>query len=655
MDQTQPSSQQNERFSKLSVEELQALIDRLTFIQRIGSEFASTLQLNVLMDKVLEEVIHVLQAEAGSIWLVDPQRQEIACYIAKGATKDKVQNLRLKQGQGIVGSVALNKEAKLVSDVQNDPNFSGAVDKASGFVTRSMICAPILAKGESLGSIQVINKLDPNALFQENDLELLSILATNAGVAIKNAQLYAAEKKAKELSAILEISKEITSTLDIQQVLFTIVNLASRVIEYDRCAIALEHQGKFELSAVSGEEELIPSNYPALTDVLTWAGSTGREVWIADKAKFLQGEDIPDEFRTYFDKEEMHALWLVPLKDEEGTLGALIIEGKTPNFIANGKFQMLTILVNQTTVAIRNAQLYSSVPMGNVLEKLRGKKGALGGASRLKWLVRLAAAAVVIGLMMIPLPYRVAGDASVHPALRSAAFSQISGTILSIPSNIREGSTVKTGDLLATIDDTEYSLRKINLTAQLRMLERSLPQLQSSLNIASYKQNQLKLEQVRADLAYVDFQLANCEIRATGNGTILTPDIEEQAGSTLSPGAPFCEIADLENIRVDIDVPEEDLGSVAIGSTIQLKVKAYPLYTFEGVVIAIAQEPHEMADRQAYAVRAEIQNLAKSETTGDFSLKPGMTGRAKIQASNRMLGLRLFGGLIRAVQMKLWI
>ena len=88
----------NKQYEKLSVDELKALIDRLTFIQRIGSEFASTLQLGELLDKVLEEIIQVLQAEAGSIWLTDNVRKEIMCYIAKGPTKDKVQNLRLKEG-----------------------------------------------------------------------------------------------------------------------------------------------------------------------------------------------------------------------------------------------------------------------------------------------------------------------------------------------------------------------------------------------------------------------------------------------------------------------------------------------------------------------------------------------------------------------------
>ena len=92
----------------------------------------------------------------------------------------------------------------------------------------------------------------------------------------------------------------------------------------------------------------------------------------------------------------------------------------------------------------------------------------------------------------------------------------------------------------------EYNLKKINLTAQLRMFERSLPRLQSGQAIADLKQNELKLEQTHADLNLVNFQLENCKIKSPVTGTVLTPDIEEKVGSLLIPGAPFCEISDLK-------------------------------------------------------------------------------------------------------------
>ena len=655
MAQTNNTSANQKRYEELSVDELKALINRLTFIQRIGAEFASTLPLNELLDKVIEEIIQVLQAEVGSIWLSDSVRKEIVCYIATGPTKGKIQNFRLKEGQGIVGSVALTKTPKLISDVRKDPNFTQDVDKTSGFVTRSMVCAPILAKGESLGSIEVINKVDSNALFHEDDLELLSIISTSAGVAIKNAQLYASERKAKELSAILEISKEITSTLDLQQVLFTVVNLTSHVIEFDRCAIALENKGVFELSAVSGTEELDKSLYPNLSSILTWSGNTGREVWINDRDTFLKGKDTPDEFQEYFKIEEMQAVLLIPLKDEEGILGVFCLEGKVPYFIPDTKFQMLQILVNQTTVAIRNAQLYSNVPMGNILDKLRKKKKVLTKKSKLKSSIRLGIGFAFILLLLIPFPYFVAGNATVNPVIRTIIYSRTSGTVQSVPLNIREGKLVKTNEILALIDDTEYRLQKINLTAQLHMLKRSLPRLQSSMAIADFKQNQLKLEQVRADLELVDFQLANCKILSTVSGIILTPDIEEKVGSFLSPGTPFSEISDLQKVRVDINVTEDKLGSITIGKKVKLKVKAYPLHTYEGEVTAIAQEPIKVDDKTIYLVRAVIPNDVKSENKLEFTLKPGMTGRAKILAPDRSLGYRLFGGIIRAIRLKLWI
>ncbi len=624
-------------------------------IQKIGSQFSSTLNLPTLLDSVLKEIIKILEAEAGSIWLNDPVRKEIACYIAAGPTKDKVQNLRLKEGQGIVGTVAKEKKAKIVSDVSRDPNFSGAVDKSSGFVTRSMICSPIIAKGESLGSIQVINKVNPNALFQNDDLELLNVLSTTAGISIKNAQLYAIEKKAKELSAILDISKEITSTLDLQQVLFTIVNLASKVIQYDRCAIALEHKGVFELNAVSGVEELDAEKYPLLSGILSWSGNTGREVWIRESESFLKGNEVPDEFRQYFESEEMKAVWLVPLKDEEGVLGVLCVEGKAPHFIADAKFQMLRILVNQTTVAIRNAQLYSSVPMGNVFNKVLAGKGSVIRGSKRKWMFRLAAAVIVLALLSIPAPYRVGGSASVHPVKTATIYSKVSGTVKSIPENVKEGIKIKTGDLIAVIDDTKYRLQKINLSAQQKQLEKSLPRLQSGQNIAEFKQSKLKLEQVKADIDLLDYQLNHCEIRSTLDGIISTSDFSTKEGSLLSPGSPFCEISDIKKVIVDISIPEEELSRIKSGSEVGMKVKSYPLLTFNGLIISVSQDAEMISGKAFYKVRAEFENPRRSGSEYEYMLKSGMTGRAKIEAASRPYGSRIFGGLIDYIYFKFWL
>ena len=214
---------------------------------------------------------------------------------------------------------------------------------------------------------------------------------------------------------------------------------------------------------------------------------------------------------------------------------------------------------------------------------------------------------------------------------------------------------MKADETLAIIDNTEYRLRKINLTAQMNLLERSLPRLQSGLAIADFKQNQLKLEQVLADLKMVDFQLLNCKIWSATSGIILTPNIEEKVGSFLSPGSPFCDVSDLREVRIDINIPEEKIGSITIDAKVQLKVKAFPLRTFQGKILSIAQEPIKIEGNTIYLARAVIPNDMKSEKEADFTLKPGMTGRGKITAPKQSLGSRLFGGIITAIRLKFWI
>ena len=88
--------------------------------------------------------------------------------------------------------------------------------------------------GVTVGAIQVTNKITGNGVFDERDRDLLEGVAAFAAIALRNAQLHAAEKRAGDLALLLDISREITATLDLDRVLQSVVNLASRALPFDR-------------------------------------------------------------------------------------------------------------------------------------------------------------------------------------------------------------------------------------------------------------------------------------------------------------------------------------------------------------------------------------------------------------------------------------
>ena len=120
-----------------------------------------------------------------------------------------------------MGDVAQRGEAELVADARDDPRFVQHVDQATGFATRSMVAAPLTARGEVLGVLQVLNKRSGTGRFDEGDRALLIGLASTAGLAVRNAQLHDAEKRvqAEKLAAIgrlaAGIAHEINSPLGV--------------------------------------------------------------------------------------------------------------------------------------------------------------------------------------------------------------------------------------------------------------------------------------------------------------------------------------------------------------------------------------------------------------------------------------------------------
>lgn len=176
--------------------------EHLDLLYQAALEFNSTLDVEELLPRIFDRVIATLDAEAGSIWL--RKGNSLVCGIARGPVGEQIQGLELPVGAGIVGDVARRGEAELVADAREDPRFVHHVDQATGFATRSMVAAPLTARGEVLGVLQVLNKRSGTGQFDEGDRALLIGLASTAGLALRNAQLHDAEKRvqAEKLAAI---------------------------------------------------------------------------------------------------------------------------------------------------------------------------------------------------------------------------------------------------------------------------------------------------------------------------------------------------------------------------------------------------------------------------------------------------------------------
>ncbi|UCF80885.1 MAG: sensor domain-containing diguanylate cyclase [Acidobacteriota bacterium] len=148
----------------------------------------SSLEIDVVLEVVMNKIRSLIQAEGWSILLATEDKQLVFKRVL-GPKGDCLINEPLKPGQGIAGWVVERQEPALINDVVNDPRFEPSFDKKTGFHTRSMLCAPLVSRGKTIGAVEVLNKKARDG-FTQNDLAMLCTLLEPASVAIENALLF---------------------------------------------------------------------------------------------------------------------------------------------------------------------------------------------------------------------------------------------------------------------------------------------------------------------------------------------------------------------------------------------------------------------------------------------------------------------------------
>jgi GAF domain-containing protein len=158
---------------------INALEDLHWATQRITSEE----NLIDLLDQILYHAMAVISAEDGSLLLLDEETDELVFAVVHGDIRGQLRGYRIGGDIGIAGWVATEGEPLIVNNPRQDWRFSPQIDEAFGFVTRSILCVPMITRGKLVGVIELLNKYNGTE-FTEPDVTLLSILGHVAATAL---------------------------------------------------------------------------------------------------------------------------------------------------------------------------------------------------------------------------------------------------------------------------------------------------------------------------------------------------------------------------------------------------------------------------------------------------------------------------------------
>jgi RND family efflux transporter MFP subunit len=632
---------ERERNSQLSS------ISRLAQLYDLEKVFNSTPEMDDLLPIVARKFREVLNVQAVNLWLVGGEG-ELILLNRDGEDPSVELGAVQRSGEGIATEVSDSGEPLVVSDVEDErlKKRNAMVEDGAVF---SIMAVPIVAQEKQVGIVEAINKLD-GSLFDEDDLFLLTSVAETAANALHNASLLLAERKVEILETLVTVSKEITSTLNMDGVLQTVVNGTKAVVPYDRASVALEQRGKLQVKAVSGLEaiRLGDAEVQKLRALLEWATVSNDEIHIKQHGDEIEAdrEETRAKFAEYFRQTDMRAFYAVPLLDDAGRIGILSFESRDPDFLTEAHIEMIRILAAQVTVALRNAELYKEVPFIGVIEPLmQRKKRFMAMEKRRRALFLTATAAVALFLIVCPVPMRLAGDASVAPQNIAQIQPEFDGVVRSVA--VHEGDAVKKGTVLAELDDWEYRSALAGAQAKYNS---AMAEMNRAL--AANDGTEAGVQRIQADFwsSEVDRaheRLEKTRLRSPIDGLVSTPHVETFVGRRLEKGDVFAEVINTSGAMVDVAIDQDEARFIKPGEDSAVKLESFPTKTFKGTVAIVSPKSESIGDDRVFFARVSVPNP-------DGRIRPGMQGRAKVWAGWRPAGYVLLRRPLVWIWSKLW-
>ncbi|HEX6502649.1 MAG TPA: SpoIIE family protein phosphatase [Terriglobales bacterium] len=310
----------------------------------------TTLDLETTLRRVAELVRKVIDYEIFAILLLNEKTQELRFRFQLGYPREFAERARVKVGEGVTGRSAQLREAVLVDDVTKENGYIAAIPNV-----RSELAIPLIIKNRVIGVID-LEAREPG-YFTEDHKRLLTLIASRMAVGIENAQLYTrSTRQARTLLLLNEIARELTSILNLDELLKRIGELLSRLIDFQMFSILLIEPGSEKLQhrfSLRFQENIHLKHDIALGHGIVGSAAQQKEaVLVPDVSKDARYVQVNPETRSEL---------AVPLIYKDTVIGVLDLEHTRRGFFTEDHRRTVTTLAAQVAIAIENARLYEQI------------------------------------------------------------------------------------------------------------------------------------------------------------------------------------------------------------------------------------------------------------------------------------------------------
>ncbi|CAG9319765.1 unnamed protein product [Blepharisma stoltei] len=291
--------------------------DFLSLFNSISKISAETNPRNAF-DSIINETCKLLHCERASLFIHDPTQKCLKLIVGKGA-----KGLVLYENSGFTWTVFNTKQCVNIADVYSDPRFDCSVDLTTGFVSKSMLGVPILNQDrEPIGVLLALNK--KTGAFPEKDEEIITKLAHQAGISIRNAYYYQqAIYNENKTKVLLGFIKNLSKDKPGQILALDLAKHAGDLINADRCQIFLIDRSAEKLILIAADSGL-DFKLPLNSGLVSYAATTGETVNVSNAYEDPRNITDFDEIFNY----KTQSLMAVPIKCDDEIIGAIQVTNK---------------------------------------------------------------------------------------------------------------------------------------------------------------------------------------------------------------------------------------------------------------------------------------------------------------------------------------
>ena len=323
--------------------------EHVDFLLRLAEALNNTLDLQTLMLRVAELVRAVVDYRIFALLLLNDRTGELWMRFQIGHAPE-VERMRIKLGRGIVGQAASTRTSVLVDDVRHMPQYINANP-----AVQSELAVPLIVKNRVIGVLDL--ESEQLAAFTPDQQRLLELVASRMSVAIENARLYTrVARQAQTLAVLSDISRELTSILDLDDLLQRIGTLLKRIVDFQLFTILLWSESRQQFihrfSTRFGERVTRDQAAVLGEGIIGHAALQRRPLLVPDVRKDTRYIAYSNDVRSEL---------TVPLVYKDKVIGVIDLEHTRVNYYNEDHQRTLTTLAGQIAISITNARLYERI------------------------------------------------------------------------------------------------------------------------------------------------------------------------------------------------------------------------------------------------------------------------------------------------------